>query len=119
MRLVAITCFITLWFLNSILLARFYDVSIYEEFIMFWNTRGILYDGMFLSLSVILFTSWKGIEKALACFMTIITAGSFVDKAFFKIADYVYSDFVLVFLGITVSAILYGKTKSGISDSGS
>lgn len=59
-----------------------------------------------------MFLSWKGIEKALACFMVIITAGSFIDKAFFKIADYmIYGDTVLVILGIVVSVILYGKDR--------
>lgn len=111
MKCVAIICFMLLWFLNFIVLSMLYDVTVYDEYVKFWNVRGILYDGMFFSISFILFLSWKGVERVLACFMSIITAGSFIDKAFFKIADYVYSDFVLVILSIIVSVIVYGKDR--------
>lgn len=112
MRVVTLFVFVSLWFLNFIVLSEIYDTSIYSEYISFWTLRGILYDGMFLSISLILFLSWNGIEKAIACFMVIITAGSFIDKAFFKIADYLYSDIVLIILGIIVSVIVYGKDRS-------
>lgn len=117
MRTGVLIAFILLWFLNFAVLGKVYDTTVYAEYISFWRTRGILYDGMFFSISLILFLSWKGIEKSLACFMVIITAGSFIDKAFFRIADYIYGDLVLVLLAIIVSVILYGKDRSRIRKS--
>lgn len=117
MRIGVLIGFILLWFLNFAVLGKVYDTTVYAEYISFWRTRGILYDGMFLAISMLLFLSWKGIEKALACFMVIITAGSFVDKAFFRIADYMYGDIVLIILGIIVAAIIYGKDRKGIRKS--
>lgn len=110
--------FCLIWFCNFIVLTRIYDVADYEQFKAFWNARGILYDGLFFTMSLVVFLllgllpSWNmAFERAVACFMTIITAGSFVDKAFFKIADYMYSDIVLIVLGIIASVILYGKDR--------
>lgn len=111
MRTAVLIAFIILWFLNFAVLGKVYDTTVYAEYISFWRTRGILYDGMFFSISLILFLSWKGIEKALACFMVIITAGSFIDKAIFKITDFLYGDIVLIILGIIVSVVVYGRTR--------
>lgn len=117
MRTGVLIAFILLWFLNFAVLGKVYDTTVYAEYISFWRTRGILYDGMFFSISLILFLSWKGIEKALACFMVIITAVSFIDKALFRITDYVHGDLVLIILSILVSAIAYERDKSRIGKS--
>lgn len=111
MRLAVLITFVLLWFTNFVVLKRFYDVSVYEEYLLFWKMRGILYDGMFFCISLILFLSWKGIERALACFMVIITAGSLIDKSLFNITGYAFGDIVLVILGLMVSVILYGRSS--------
>lgn len=112
MRLVVLIGFVVLWFVNFALLSRIYDTTIYEEYLSFWRMRGVLYDGMFFCISMILFLSWKGAEKALACFMVIVTMGSLVDKAIFSITDYAFGDIVLVILGIIISVIVYGREHS-------
>lgn len=116
MRLAALIAFGLLWFCNFIVLKRFYDVTDYEQFKAFWKARGILYDGMFFVISLILFRSWKGLERAIACFMVIITAGSFIDKAFFMTADYMYADIVLIVLAIIASGTVYGRDKRGTKE---
>lgn len=116
MRQIALIAFVLCWFGNSVVLGKFYDVTVYDEYLAFWRTRGILYDGMFLSMSVILFYTWRGFLKAGACFMVIITAGSFIDKALYRVVDYMYSDIVLVILGIIVSIIVYGRDRKRSSE---
>lgn len=115
---IALIAFCLLWFGNFIVLSRVYDVSDYEQFKSFWRVRGIIYDGMFFCMSLLFFllmgllARWNmTLERSMACFMTIITAGSFIDKAFFKIADYMISDIVLIVLGVITSVILYGKDR--------
>lgn len=110
-RLIVLIAFIALWFTNFALLSRVYDVTVYDQYVAFWKMRGILYEGMFFSIALLLFLSWKGIEKALACFMVIVTAGSVVDKTFFNLTGYVYGDIVLVILAIITSYIVYGRDR--------
>ena len=118
---IALIAFCLVWFCNFIILSKVYDVSDYEQFKAFWRWRGIIYDGMFFIMSLVFFLLMglllrlnMILERALACFMTIITAGSFIDKAFFKIADYMISDIVLIVLGIITSVIIYGKDRRRI-----
>lgn len=99
------------WFLNSVILKRIYDVSVYDQYLVFWNTRGALYDALFACTSFTFTGLTKGKLKALAVFMFIITLGSFLDKALFKIADYMYSDIVLIISGVIVAVLIYKRDE--------
>lgn len=77
----------------------------------FWEVRSVIYELMFLSLSIVCFIQGNGLVKALSCFAIIMVAGSIVDKVFFRITDYNFGDIVLVFLGIITSVAIYGRTR--------
>lgn len=108
---IAVTILLALvWFVNYMILSRIYDVSNYEGYMAFWKTRAILYDCLFFLVSLCLYLSYSGIVKAISLFMIIVTLGAICDEWIFSIAGYVYSDIVLVVLGLIVS-ISYGRGR--------
>lgn len=78
----------------------------------FWQWREIVYKFMFLALGIICFFSTKGIAKSLTCFAMCMVIGDLVDKLIFGITDYVFGDIVLVIVGLIVSVIIYGRSRS-------
>lgn len=108
---ILLVLFLAAWFLNWPVLSSQFDLNSCAEQYKFWKVRVIIFESMFLLLAVVCFLSCRGLTKALSCFSVIIVAGSIVDKAVFKISDYVYGDIVLVVLGIIASYIVYGRSK--------
>lgn len=112
MRAVLIIAFLVMWFLNSPILQRIYDVTDYYGYIQFVATRFRVYELMFLTLAVVCFISCSGVSKAFACFAVIMIAGSLVDKVIFGVTGYVWADIVLIFVGLIASVIVYGRSRS-------
>jgi hypothetical protein len=111
MRIAAIIGFVLLWFLNYSILQNVYDVSVYEQYLQFWKARGIIYDSMFCCVALLLFVSYRGVEKALSCFMVVVTLGSVIDKLLFEVTGYVRGDIILVLLGMIASYIVYARDR--------
>lgn len=62
---------------------------------------------MFLVLIGAIYLETEGILKAMSCFIMILVAASVIDKAFFKITTYIYSDLVLIVVALTASWIVW------------
>ena len=111
MRVGLIAIFLAIWFLNSPVLQRIYNVKDYYGYVAFVNTRFQVYEFMFLSLSVVCFIACTGLSRALASFAIIMIAGSLVDKVIFKVSGYMIGDIVLIFLGIIASYFVWKRTS--------
>lgn len=105
------------WFLNFWFLSHYFDTSTQEGFASFWKWRSVLYDSTFFLVCLALFVNFIGLNRAIACFMVIVTAGSVFDKAVFSIAGYVFGDIILIGLGLTVSAISYARDRRKFKES--
>src|SRR5688572_11723257 len=105
-----IVAFIVFWFLNSFVLQKFYNVSDYYGWVEFVNIRWIVYEFMFLMLTVSLFFRGAQFEKALLCFISMLIVGSIAEKLF-GLHSYMYSDLVLIVLSLIVSFIVWKKFR--------
>lgn len=115
---IVLIAFCLLWFGNSFVLEKIYDVTNYDGYKAFWNARDILYDSMYFLMSVAMFLLLKLLsmpfERATACYMMLITFGSVFDKAVLKVFDYMLSDLILVPGSILVSTFRYVReTRRG------
>lgn len=115
MRIGLLVAFVLLWFLNSPILQRIYNVKDYYGYVDFVATRFKVYEVMFMILAGVCFLSCKGASKAISSFALILIIGSLVDKVFFNVTGYVYGDIFLVMLGLIVSVIVYGRSRLGKS----
>ncbi len=106
-----IIAFIAVWFLNSHVLLYFFPYKTHEEYYVFISKSNIAYEVMILALTVAIYLQSRGIVKALSCFAMIIVTGSVIDKALFKITDYLWSDLVLVLIALALSGMVYGRNK--------
>lgn len=111
MRIVLIILFIVLWFGNSPYLQGLHDVTTKEGWMDFAMERFKVYELMMLALASVCFISCSGVSKAFACFAVIMIAGSVIDKIVFGVLGYVYSDVILIVVGLAVSLFVYGRTK--------
>ncbi len=106
-----VIAFLAIWFLNSHVLLYFFPYTTADEYYRFIAARNVVYEAMFLSLIVAIYLQSSGIVKAMACFAMILVAASVIDKAFFKITDYLWSDLVLVLIALAASGMVYGRNK--------
>jgi hypothetical protein len=79
----------------------------YDVWFKYFMAKDACYDTMFLFFSLVTFWNVNGIAKAIACFLVIVTGGSFIDKVIFDINQYLLSDIVLISLAIILSIYLY------------
>lgn len=100
-----------MWFLNSPVLQRLYNVADYYGWVAFVQTRFVVYEVMFLILSLVCFWSTNDKAKALCSFTVVMVSGSILDKAVFGERGYIWTDLVLIVLGLIVAKIVYGRTK--------
>lgn len=98
---------IMLYFGNSIVFKYIYDTSICSEFVKFYASRNIVYEIMFFLFCIVGFYNTRGLTKAFLCFLAVMIFGSVVDKAFFKITYYIYTDFVVSIIATCISYIIY------------
>ena len=111
-RNIILTLVVVAYFANSYVLYKVYpNVSTdYVEFTRFYYTRNVVYEFMFLSCFVVSFLGGDRLTKAISCFGMIVTAGSLIDKAVFKITNYLVSDVALVLLSVVVSIYIYARS---------
>lgn len=110
MSKVLIGLLIATWFLNShVLLYLFPYGDSHEKYYAFIAKSNITYELMMLFAIGAAYIESKGILKAMSCFIMILVFASIIDKAVFKITDYLYSDIIFVFVALTVSWIVWKK----------
>lgn len=105
-----ISLFVIAWFSNYPVLAGLFDLESCSEQYRFWKVRSIVYELMFLTLTVSLFIKGAHLEKVIACFISILIASSIVDKLF-DLHSYMYSDLILIVLSLIVSFIVWKKFR--------
>lgn len=113
---------------NSILIvliiayfANYYALSVlypnidndYEEFLRFYAARNTLYEFMFFLSFAINFLNTKGLSKSLSCFGMCVAFASLIDKGFYDITGYLWSDLLTVTVAAGVSIYIYIKWKKG------
>lgn len=77
----------------------------------YYIIKDAVYDFMFfISFLIVFYVSEKAL-KAFASFGVIISGGSAVDKIIFSLNQYLYSDILLIIIGIIVSISVYRKEK--------
>lgn len=67
-----------------------------------WNLRKNIYSIIFFNLTLVCFLSLKGTAKSLSCVFLIFCAGDLVDRLFFEIYTFVYSDYILILLSLGI-----------------
>lgn len=102
---------IVLYFGNSILFRYLYDTTDCGEFVKFYAERNIVYEIMFFLFCMMAFYNTRGLTKSLLCFLGVMIAGSVIDKTFFKITYYVYTDLILIVIASCASFIIYNHDR--------
>lgn len=75
---------------------------------IYFKVKDGTYDAMFFAFSLVLVWNVKEIRaRAISVFLLVMTGGSVLDKVFFGINKYVYSDIGLIIGGLIVSIYLY------------
>lgn len=112
LTVIFVALFIGAWFLNYPVLSKQFDMDSCMAQIQFWTARALVYKFMFLFLCIVCFLSTNGLTKAFTCFALILIIGDIVDKLLFRISSYVYSDIILIILGLITSYyVAYGRTR--------
>lgn len=119
MRIALVILFLVLWFLNSPVLQRIYNVTEYYGYIEFVATRFKVYEFMFLILSLVCFMALSGFAKAVSCFTVIMIVGSLADKLFLGVTGYVLADIILIVVGLIVSVYVYRRSLGSDKKPGS
>lgn len=117
MRVVPVILFGLAYLLNSVILERIYpNVSKdYYEYFEFIATRNKVYEAMFSVLLFALYLNTKGLLKAIACGILILTTSSFIDKTVFNITQYLYSDIAIVVLSVILSIYVYVRQAERVT----
>ncbi len=102
---------ILLYFGNSVVFRYLYDTTECGEFVKFYAERNIVYEIMFFLFCMIGFYNTRGLAKMFLCFLGVMIFGSVIDKAFFRITTYIYSDFIIVVIAICTSYIIYNHDR--------
>lgn len=110
MRVALVILFVVLWFVNYWALQKYYNVQDYYQYKDFIYARDIVYECMMLCLSVALFIKAQPLIKSFSAFVVIIITGDIFDKLT-GVYTYVYSDFILIVVGLIASLFVYGRTK--------
>jgi hypothetical protein len=85
----------------------------FDVWLQYFIAKDAVYDTMFFLFSLLLFWNVKKpAEKAITFFLIIVTCGSFADKVIAKLNQYLFSDIVLISVGLIISVILYFKWKT-------
>jgi hypothetical protein len=115
LRNTILTVLIILYFANYyILKAVFPEIdNDYDVFLNFYKARNTLYEGMFFLSFAINFLNTKGLSKSLSCFGMCVTFASLIDKGFYNITGYLWSDILTVAVAGGVSIYIYIKWKKG------
>lgn len=85
----------------------------WSVWLKYYNIKSAAYDVMFFITSYLVFAISSKLLKALAAFALIMTGGSVIDKVIFGINGYLWSDIVLVVLGIGAAVYVYKKEHGG------
>lgn len=81
----------------------------FDVWLKYFMAKDACYDTMFFLFSLVVFWNTQCLAKAVACFLVIVTGGSFIDKVIFDLNQYLLSDVVLISLAIILSIYLYQK----------
>jgi hypothetical protein len=79
----------------------------YDVWLKYFMAKDACYDTMFFLFSLVVFWNAQGLAKAVACFLVIVTGGSFIDKVIFDLNQYLLSDVVLILMGLFLSIYFY------------
>lgn len=118
MRLTLLSLLGIVFVSNSLVLQWIYpDVSKdYYQYIEFVSTRNKVYEFMFAGFFLLTYFNTKGLSKSIAFFFFTLAFGSFVDKVFFGVTHYLYSDILLVLFALTLSYLIYARENKGAAD---
>jgi hypothetical protein len=79
----------------------------FDVWLKYFMAKDACYDTMFFLFSLVVFWNAQGLAKAVACFLVIVTGGSFIDKVIFDLNQYLLSDVVLILMGLFLSIYFY------------
>lgn len=96
-----------LYLTNQFLLGLVYpDRSTdYFEFVKYYNTRMCIYEVMFLVFFLMIYYNFITWIKYLAYFMVVLSAGSVFDKVFLNNNNYLWSDIILIIIGLILTYV--------------
>jgi hypothetical protein len=80
------------------------DMDVWFQYFL---KKDALYDVMFFLFFLIVFWKTTGLDKSISSFGVIMSGGSAFDKQIMGINQYLYSDVVLVIIGILISVYIY------------
>ena len=109
MRVGVIILLALAYILNSpILKSCFPDMGKdWHQYAEFWITRSKVYECMFFLFFWLIYLQSNRMVKSIAAGMMVLAAGSVVDKVFFNITSYLYTDYVLGAVAIIISIVVY------------
>lgn len=111
----AFSLFILMFCLTEFTLRYFLPLAVtdWNVWLTYFNIKDAAYDVMFFIASYLIYSISTKLLKALAAFALILTGGSVVDKVIFGINGYLWSDILLVSLGIGAAVYVYKKEYGG------
>lgn len=79
----------------------------FDTWMHYFIIKDAIYDTMLFFMAFIVFCNVHSLVKALACFLVIMSGGSFIDKVVFGLNQYLYSDLILIVIAVSLSIHFY------------